>query len=93
MIFLFILQTEFTGFTKLLKTSKMSLPNFSSGDPQDEKSRSFSPNYDSQNNLSENTTETTEQPVRKTFMQKVKEALRDWSAKDAEDQEYDDSRV
>ncbi len=67
----------------------MNSANFNSPDPsQNENGHAFSPKYDSQNESAQETP-----PVRKTFMEKVKEALRDWSAKDAEDQEYDDSRV
>lgn len=67
----------------------MNSASFNSTDPShNENGHVLSPKYDSQKDSAEKT-----EPVRKSFMQKVKEALRDWSAKDAQDQEYDDSRV
>ncbi len=66
----------------------MSSTNYNSfGTPQNENGQSLSAKNDNQNDAAE------EKPVRKSFMEKIKEALRDWSAKDAQDQAYDDSRV
>ena len=70
----------------------MNNANFSSSpDSQNEGNSNFSANYQTQNG--EMKQEEKKPVVRLTFMQKIKEALRDWSAKDAQDQAYDDSRV
>ncbi len=41
----------------------------------------------------ENTAANEENKDSKTFMEKVKEALHDWSNKDEQDQKFDDTRV
>ena len=44
-------------------------------------------------NSVDNTESNTGDKVPKTFMEKVKEALHDWSNKDEQDQKFDDTRV
>lgn len=71
----------------------MDSANFNSGGTHQNQPTHAPGQHDEQKNLTGYHEDEKKPAVRKTFMQKFKEALRDWSAKDAQDQEYDDSRV